>query len=213
MTRYPGLAERVTVIPHGVLSLFSKWGIENIEREPQTCLFFGRMEKYRGLDNLLVVARGLKKEIPGIRIIVAGTGSELKKYKSDMAAAGVFEIHDSFIPDSDIHYYFNRASVLLMPYHEASQSGVAAMALPFGLPVVSTDVGAISETIVDGKHGKIVPVGDMKKFAESVYEILSKESLRQAMEKECLKLSQALSFKKLACDFEGFYQKAISLHR
>jgi len=40
----PNLAGKVAVIPHGTLSLFKYWEKEVIEKEPLTCLFFGRME-------------------------------------------------------------------------------------------------------------------------------------------------------------------------
>lgn len=52
---HPGMVHKVKIIPHGALALFTKWSKEKNEREPLTCLFFGRMEKYRGLDNLLIV--------------------------------------------------------------------------------------------------------------------------------------------------------------
>lgn len=206
----PGLAGKVVVIPHGTLSLFKYWEKEMIEREPLTCLFFGRMEKYRGLDNLLKVGRILRKTVPGIKIIVAGTGSELKKYKAEMTTLGIFEIHDAFIPNKDIFRYFRMASLLLLPYHEASQSGVVSMGFPFGLPVVATAVGAIPEVVIDGINGKIVSPGDVDGFAGKVRELLANgEGLKQ-MSGHCIRSAEQLDFKNLANEFVKLYSRAIA---
>lgn len=210
---HPKLACKSAVIPHGALSLFKQWENEPVEREPLTCLFFGRMEKYRGLDNLLKIGTMLKESLPGIRIVAAGRGSELEKYKAKMAALGIFEIHDTFIPNKDVHRFFGRASLLLLPYHEASQSGVVSMALPFGLPVVATDVGSIPETITDGQHGRIVPVGDLDGFAGAVRKLLSDEDLRRQMGTACLQLGESLSFARLAGEFDSLYTHAIEMRR
>jgi glycosyltransferase involved in cell wall biosynthesis len=207
----PALAVKSMIVPHGALSLFRQWEDGVVKRESLNCLFFGRMEKYRGLDNLLIIGRMLKEVLPGIRIVVAGRGSELEKYKAEMTATGIFEVHDTFIPDNDIHRYFRRASLLLLPYHEASQSGVISMGLPFGVPVVTTDVGSIPETIINGQHGRIVPVGDLDGFAGAVQELLSNEDYRARMASNCLKLSESLSFECLADDFHSLYAHAIAV--
>ncbi len=206
----PELAGRVTVIPHGALTLFKYWENENIEREPLTCLFFGRMEKYRGLDNLLNTGRTLRETVPGIKIIVAGRGSELVKYKEEMTALGIFEIHDEFIPDKEVFRYFRRASLLLLPYHEASQSGVVAMGFPFGVPVVATGVGSIPEVVVDGRHGKVVLPGDMDGFAEAVRELLADEARLKRMSDCCRESAERQDFSMLSDEFVRLYAKAIA---
>jgi len=206
---HPGMTNKVRIIPHGTLSLFTHWANEKVGREALTCLFFGRMEKYRGLDNLMLVGEGLKKTLPGVRIVVAGRGTELEKFKVAMEVLGIFEIHDRFIPNSEVHRFFRRASCVLMPYHEASQSGIVAMALPFGVPIVATNVGAICETVHDGIHGRIVPVGDMASFIEATVDILTKRQRWMKMAEACINLSRSLSFESLAPSFEKLYRQAI----
>lgn len=210
MARFrPHLSCNVDVIPHGSLNLFLHWALSDIVTEPSTCLFFGRMAYYRGLDNLMTIADLLKTMVPHCRIIVAGCGPELRRHRSQLERMGVFEIHEAFIPDSQVHVFFRRASLLLLPYHEASQSGLLAMSLSFGLPVVAMAVGAIPEVIVDGVHGKLVPAGDTKAFADAVASLLKLEALRSSMSRACLELAKEYNFTRLAPAYEQFYRNAI----
>jgi glycosyltransferase involved in cell wall biosynthesis len=206
---YPFLSDKVAVVPHGSLSIFKYWERDVCEQEEMTCLFFGRMEKYRGIDNLLNISNILKKILPNIKIIVAGKGSELYKYKSEMMQSGVFEIHDAFIPDREIHQYFHRASLLLLPYHEASQSGVVSVAFSFGLPVVATRVGAIPEVVVDGKHGVIVEPNNNYAFASAVQDLLLNREKLQQMSKNCLDSVTQYDFSVLSYYFEKLYTEAM----
>jgi len=207
----PSLAKKSLIIPHGTLSLFKYWENEPVEKEPLTCLFFGRMEKYRGLDNLLTISDILRESLPNIRIIVAGKGTELTKLKEQFKKSGVFEIHDSFIPDTKVNIFFRRASLLLLPYHEASQSGIAHMAISFGLPIVATNVGAIPELIMDGVHGKIVDKQDMTKFADEVRFLLMDNTRLLAMSKACKALADELDFSRLANRYVASYERAIGI--
>ena len=209
----PDLAGKVIVIPHGTLSLFKYWEKGAIEKEPLTCLFFGRMEKYRGLDNLLKIGLMLKETVPGIKIIVAGTGSELQKYKTEMTALGIFEVHDAFIRNKDVFRYFRRASLLLLPYHEASQSGVVSMGFPFGLPVVATAVGSIPEVVIDGINGKIVSPDDVESFAGTVRQLLADEEGLKRMSDYCIRSAEQLDFRNLADEFVELYSRAIARKR
>ncbi|OGT31934.1 MAG: hypothetical protein A2W28_04495 [Gammaproteobacteria bacterium RBG_16_51_14] len=209
-TLYPGLSGRVSVIPHGSLTIFKCWEKEIIKHEPRTVLFFGRMEKYRGLDNLLKIGRILRETVPGIKIIVAGRGSELERYKEEMTNLGIFEIHDGFIPDKDVFRYFRRASLLLLPYHEASQSGVVAMGFPFGVPVVATRVGSIPEVVIDGRHGRIVSPGDVAGFAGAVRDLLADGGRLKRMSDCCLETAEKLDFNVISPEFVRLYIKAIA---
>lgn len=200
-----GLFAKCVTIPHGTLSLFKYWESELISREPYTCLFFGRMEKYRGLDNLIIIGEILKRELPKIKIIVAGRGSELAAYKEKMLSIGVFEVHDYFIPDNKIHEFFNRATLLLLPYHEASQSGIIHMGLAFGVPIVATAVGSIPETLINGTHGCLVKKDDNMEFAQAVKRLLLNVEQTDHMRDACTSLGKTLDYTNLASSFETAY--------
>jgi len=121
---------------------------------------------------------------------------------------GIFEVHDQFIPDEDIFRYFRRASLLLLPYHEASQSGVVSMGLAFGVPVVATAVGSIPEVVIEGINGKIVAPGDVEGFAGKVREILADGDGLKRMSGHCVRSAEQLDFRNLANEFVELYSKA-----
>lgn len=202
--------EKSIIIPHGSLTIFKYWRKTGTQREPKTCLFFGRMEKYKGIDNLYRIGRNLKSREKNITIVVAGQGTELDKYKEKMLVTDAFEIHDNFIENKKICDYFERASLLLLPYHEASQSGVAAIALAFGLPMVAMSVGSIPDLIVDHKHGILIDYNELNGFEEAIINLLSHESLLEEMRRECETLSEKLSFNCLA---ENYERKYLSLQK
>jgi glycosyltransferase involved in cell wall biosynthesis len=207
---YPLRTDQTFVIPHGTLTIFKYWDDGNTCKEPNTCLFFGRMQKYQGVDNLILIGKKLKAMNPLIKIIIAGSGPELDRYKSTLTEVGIFEIHDFFIPDHDVHQFFQRSSLLLIPYHEASQSGVIHMGLAFGVPIIATAVGAIKETVHDGVHGKIVNTGDLELFAQSVNQLLHDRKALEQMSTACSEQGIRLDFSNLMSSYEHLYSYAIN---
>ncbi|PYU09141.1 MAG: hypothetical protein DMG37_24220, partial [Acidobacteria bacterium] len=77
--------------------------------------------------------------------------------------------------------YFRRATVVVLPYIEASQSGVIPMAYSAGKPVVATTVGGLPEMVENGRTGYLVPPGDSAQLAEGVTKLLLDETLRRRM--------------------------------
>lgn len=65
---------------------------------------------------------------------------------------------------------------------------VIVEAMAAGLPVVSTDRGAIAECILDGQNGFIVPVNNPGQIAIKLKQLISDNALRERMGKESRKL-------------------------
>ena len=61
-----------------------------------------------------------------------------------------------YVPNEEIGVYFSAADVVVLPYLEATQSGVAQIAFAFERPVITTKVGGLAETIEHGRSGLIV---------------------------------------------------------
>lgn len=167
-------ASDVVVIPHGsIAERFTKYKRPNITREP-VALFFGRLERYKGIDLLIQAGLILKGTL---RILIAGPGHIPDKiWRVVRRHPEWFEVKNRFVSDDEVADFFQRASVLVLPYLQATQSSLPLIAAAFGVPVVSTAVGAFVED-VPRVGGILVPPGDASALAKGMLEALGTDPL------------------------------------
>ena len=143
-----------------------------ISTDEKVLLFFGFVQKYKGLDNLILAAKKICDTLSGIRICVVGDFGDLREeYMQMIKCTGVsdrFLIRDGYVPDSEVEPYFACADLCVCPYLSATQSGIVQIAFGFGLPVVATNVGGLPEAVTDNKTGYIVPPSDPDAVADAV---------------------------------------------
>ena len=124
-------------------------------------LFFGLIRDYKGLDLLLDAWAGLRRRglAAGRRLIVAGEFYTPKeRYLRQIADNGLQDeviLHDRFIPDEQVKYYFSAVDFVVQPYKTATQSGVTQIAYQFCVPMVVTRVGGLAEIVPDGRVGYV----------------------------------------------------------
>ena len=155
------------VSPHPIYDNFGKIETReksleslNLDSSYRYILFFGLIRDYKGLDLLLEAYSTQELREKKIKLIIAGEYYSdktpylelIKKYKleKDIIQA------DKFIPDSEVHLYFNACDLVVQPYKSATQSGVTQIAYHFNKPMVVTNVGGLKEMCPDGKVGYVV---------------------------------------------------------
>jgi glycosyltransferase involved in cell wall biosynthesis len=149
--------------------------------EPNTVLFFGRIWSYKGLDKLILAEPLISQQVPSLRIIIAGHGEPFDRYEALMADRARFEVYNEYVSNELRTQLFERASVVVLPYVQASQSGVVPVAYSFGKPVVATNVGGLPEAVIDGATGLLVPPADVQALADAVTKLLLDDELRRRM--------------------------------
>ena len=75
---------------------------------------------------------------------------------------------NDFIPTDKVKCYFSAADAVILPYKDATQSGIVQIAVNFRKPVIATDAGGLSEVIEDGKMGYIVSKDNPEQLAEAI---------------------------------------------
>ncbi len=126
-------------------------------------LFFGLIRDYKGLDLLLEAWRQLRDagQTASRRLLVAGEFyAPRERYVRQIAESGLegeVLLHDRFIPDELVKYYFSAADFVVQPYKSATQSGVTQIAYQFCTPMVVTAVGGLPEIVPDGRVGYVCP--------------------------------------------------------
>lgn len=199
LSRYGESKKRIFVVPHGIYTIYRKWDDESVKEERNTILFFGRISRYKGIDVLIKAEPLISKEIPEVKIVLAGGGKGLESYAARIKNGDRFEIINAFIANEDVPKLFRRAAVVVLPYIEASQSGVALLSYAFGKPVVVTNVGSIPEIVEHGRTGFIVPPNNPEELAKAIVVLLKDEHLRKEMSQNVIrKASTELAWETIA---------------
>ena len=134
-----------------------------------------RLVYKNGIDILIESANIAVKKNPKIVFLVVGKGPDLNKVQMKINQLGIennFRF-TGFVKDEDLPFYYNAADFFVLP----SKSGeglplVALEAMACGLPVIATNVGGISEILMED-YGKLVPPNQPELLAKAVLEFSS----------------------------------------
>jgi glycosyltransferase involved in cell wall biosynthesis len=170
--RKPWLRSPIEIVPHGV-DVLSPAPLP----ETPTLLFFGRISHYKGLDVLFEAMPAVWKSAPATRLVVAGYG-EIPA--SDVLSDPRVEVHSGHVPESAVPELYNGATAVVLPYRQASQSGVGSLAKSYGRASVVTDEGGLPELVADGS-GIVVPSEDVDALANALIEVVTEPSRAAAM--------------------------------
>jgi glycosyltransferase involved in cell wall biosynthesis len=161
-------------------------------------LFFGRIEKYKGLDILADAYEKALAANPELKLSVVGQGPVSQELSARMVGMGV-NLRNTWIPTEEIPAIISSHGVMVMPYLSATQSAIAAVAMANGMPSIATSTGAMAEQVIDGRNGMIVPPGDAGALAEAMLRIAGDASLALSMSQEALAVAKELySWDKIA---------------
>jgi phosphatidylinositol alpha-mannosyltransferase len=149
------------VIPNGIDIEAYRQGlapIRHLRDDRVNILFLGRMEKRKGLGDLLRGYRFMKARVPKSRLIVVGDGplrSNVESYISrhrlqDVVLAG-------YVPDSVKPRYYNSADIFCSPATGAESFGIVLLeAMACGLPVVATEIPGYMSVLDPGQDSLTV---------------------------------------------------------
>ncbi|MDR1614940.1 MAG: glycosyltransferase family 4 protein [Campylobacteraceae bacterium] len=184
-----GIKEQdIIYIPHANFSYYSDKQENLYFHFYNKLLFFGRILEYKGLHILLKAMRIVVKEIPDIKLIIVGDG-DISSYKNDIEILhDNIELHNKWIAIEDVKNYFQKIDIVVLPYIQASQSGIIPLAYSFSKPVIASNIGALDEQLYDGKTGYLVESGNHEMLAEKILYLMKSSDIICKMSKECYKV-------------------------
>jgi len=204
-------SQKVNTIYLGPPEIFKQLSNYHGNSDNRTVLFFGRVSPYKGLETLIKATPYILAKVPDARIIIAGAGDCPSIHEAANAYPYTFEIHNRFIQADEVGRFFLEASLVALPYQDATQSGIVPIAYLFGRPVVATRVGSIPEVVDDGKTGLLVEPGDEQSLANAVVKLLRDPDTCKSMGKAAAaKLEQDLSWQIIAKKTLQVYENARS---
>lgn len=200
----------VHVVPHIAIG---RQGGERRSERGGSVLFYGRIWPYKGLEYLIRAEPLVSAAVPEATFVIAGEGEDFGRYRKLMVHPERFRVFNEYVPEAREGELFEEASVVVLPYTEASQSGVIPVAYSHAKPVVATTVGGLPEMVEHGKTGYLVPPKDERALADAIVKLLKDGALRRelgARGKE--KLRAECSPEVVAAQTLKVYRQALRTH-
>src|SRR5215510_2817185 len=162
-------SKTVSVSPLPVLKEF--YSNNNPDRSGRNILFFGKVRKYKGLDVLLAAMPNVLSRSDCKLTVVGEFYDSIDNYRRLVRQYGIegsVYMENRYVPNEEVPGIFERADVLVLPYHSATQSAVARIALSNGLPVIASRTGGLSEAVIANVNGLLFPPGDVQALADQI---------------------------------------------
>lgn len=185
-----------------------------IPADVHVVLFFGFIKDYKGFDLLLRSLAPLAAKHPKAFVVAAGKlmNSRLgyTKLIRDLGIGDSLRWHDDYVPAEMVHNYFTAADVVVLPYRDASHSGVLLMAWHYGKPVVATAVGGTTDLLDHGVNGLMVPPRDPESLSDALARVLADRELARRMGANGRRLIEGRhSWTRIAQQTEAVYSRLL----
>jgi glycosyltransferase involved in cell wall biosynthesis len=144
---------------------------------PWKLLFFGFVRPYKGLELAIdAVAELVRRGVP-VELTIAGLfWGPVKPWEERVAAGdldGKVLLRPGYVPDSEVQDLLSSSHIVIAPYRSAPQSAIVPLAYAAERPVVATNVGGLSEQVLEGVTGALAPPEDPVAFADAVERVVA----------------------------------------
>ena len=121
-------------------------------------MFYGRISKYKGVELLIESFVELIKIRSDLKLIIAGKSNYDLNISQDVLnlLGDNLVILNRYITNSEVAYLMKSSTLLVCPYTDATQSGIIMTSIPFGIPVIVSDVGALPEQVISFECGNVL---------------------------------------------------------
>lgn len=191
-------------------TIANKRYIIQYDETKQNFLFFGRISQYKGLDNLYKAYKKLEKENDNVNLVVAGNG-DFSLYLENYKSLNHCQIINKWIDDEELESLFKCKNLIcVLPYNDATQSGVVLVAMDYGIPVIVTNTGGLAEQVEDGKTGLIISPNNEIELYDSMKKLSKDKKLYDYISENQKKFIETLSWKNIAKQISVIFEKEVN---
>ncbi|RZS90784.1 glycosyltransferase involved in cell wall biosynthesis [Motilibacter rhizosphaerae] len=157
-------------------------------QDPPVLLFHGRIDRRKGILDLLDAVRALHDDGRELRVVVSGIGPDVGASQERTRELGLEDLvrHTGCVEHEAAPAVYAGADVFVSPTESEGFSNTILEAMASGLPVVSTATVGVEDCVRDGENGLLVPVHDVPALTDALARVLDDSALREALAKTAL---------------------------
>ena len=186
------------------------------EGRPFTALFVGRLVERKGVAVLLEA--WARAALPNARLVIVGGGPDRDALEAVAAALGIHGTVEfrGRVSDSELATAYSSADLFVLPAvldakGDTEGLGVVLLeAMASHVPVLASAAGGITDVVVDGESGILVPTGDATALATALQRLHGDEELRARLaDGGAARLRDEFSWDAIADRWAGVYREAV----
>ncbi len=199
------------VVPNGIYARRLANGALNPQWSGNSIGFIGRFQEPRkGLSILVSALPQIIREVPDVRVIVAGPG-DAAEFLQDVPS----HLHDRFsflgrITEQEKADFLHSIGVYVAPNTGGESFGIIlAEALAAGAAVVASDISAFKALLGNGAYGSLFSSEDASSLAHSISSLLKNPTEREKLKIEGKIYAQKFDWDEVAMRIYDVYEMAM----
>lgn len=146
-------------------------------------LFFGEIARHKGVLELARAFAQVADQLPGLRLVYAGTGRAVAETRELTARLGLGERAEftGWLESERKRAVLAGATIFVLPSFVEGMPMALLEAMSWGLPVIATPVGGVPEIVTDEVDGLLVPAGDVAALAAAIARLMREPRLRERL--------------------------------
>ena len=212
-----GIQRDIKVIPNFI-------DIDKYERKHNNCeknvisegdeKIIVHISNFRPLKRIIDVIKIFEKINSEIRskLIMVGDGPEKKKAKDYLRKNNLNNRVIFLGKTNEVDEILCSSDLFLLPSEKESFGLAALEAMALKVPVISTNIGGLSELNINGNSGYTSDIGDIDSMASNAIKILSDKSLKKKYRFQAFENAKKYDIKKIIPLYESVYQEALNIY-
>jgi|GEM_PF-2055123 len=183
---------------------------------PYTLLFCSRIEKLKGVYQLLDAFQLIIRKYPETELIYVGQGSEfnnLNKKISDMKLTEHIKCV-GFKSGVEKINYFNDSDMVILPSFTEGFPNIFCEAMAAGLPFIGTHVGGLIDVFEDGKQGLVIQSmpPTPEEISDKILRLMENQKLmKQISENNLREAKDKYDVKVVIAKLDNLYQEMLNI--
>ena len=208
--------ERIRIIPNGIPDYFAGLEQGRDRHEKPTLLYLSALDSQKGVLDLLEAIPQVIKQSGPVRVTLAGEWYSQRDRELADHLVGKFGIEEwvAFVGAVGPRQKKNllvASDILILPSRNEGQPYAILEAMAAGLPVISTRVACIPETVRDGVDGFLIEPGDINSLAEKIGLLIRDEKLRYRMGQSARqRFLEEYTYEKFAARIRAVFREALA---
>ncbi len=196
------------IIPNGVV--VKTLQNEGIMSDENTLIFVGRLDRIKGIFQLV---KAMKKVDKNIKLVMIGDGVNRAELEELIGTEGVADRVQLVGAQSNdnVLTWIKRGFALVCPSFHETQGIVLLEANTCGKAVVAANVGGVPEVVTHGFNGLLFNPHDIQEIADAINELYRNPEKTKVMGENGRKMvAEKFNWSKIAADTEGVYEQVLA---